>query len=109
MQGRSEPRLVNLTGLTVFSTILKQRRDWPFEDSLIGSVRWQHLGEVGKLSLRCSMYFKSIVSPILRIQASGTKDWKCLTLTPDDLRETFFASYFFNFRLSLSRDLIPKG
>lgn len=70
MEGRTGPRLVKLTGLTMFPTILKQQVDWPFEDSLIASGRWQHLGEVGKLPPGCSMSFTSAVSPVPQIQAS---------------------------------------
>lgn len=108
MQRRNGSWLLKLTGLTTYPTILKQQVDWPFEDSLIASVRWRHLGEVGKLPPGCSMFFKSIVFPIPRIQASRNEGLEMSYSDSWWSTRKICVSCFCNFGLCLSGDLNSK-
>lgn len=108
MQSRSGPQLMKLTGITLFPTILKEQVDWNFEDSLIASVRWQHLVEVEKLPPGCSMCYKSIVSPIPRIQASRNEELEISYSDSWWSTRKIFAFCFCNFGHCLSGDLNSK-
>lgn len=64
----NRPRLMEFTGLTLFSTILKQLVEWPFKDLVTASVRW-----LEKFPPGCNICSKSVASS--QPKNLEIKDW----------------------------------